>query len=147
MIGRLVHTADFERVLATNPRSRSTHFAMHHVMGSPTRAVMQPNVADREELSTSCLCEPAGAVDNMLVRHWLGCVIPKRHARRSVTRNLLKRQIRAAMAGHESKLVPGLWLVRLRTPFVARQYVSASSTRLRDAAQEELQQLFSRAAG
>ena len=51
------------------------------------------------------------------------------------------------MAGHESKLVPGLWLVRLRTPFVARQYVSACSTMLRDAAHEELQQLFSRAAG
>jgi ribonuclease P protein component len=72
-------------------------------------------------------------------------VIPKRHARRSVTRNLLRRQIRAVMTDQLAALPPGLWLVRLRTPFAKDQFVSAASDALRDAARSELQQLFQRA--
>ena len=145
MIGRLVHTADFERVLATPPRSRSAHFAMHHVMDAPSRAAGKSRTPIPEELSTDDV--PAGThiVDNLTGRHWLGCVIPKRHARRSVSRNLLKRQIRAAMVRHAGGLQPGLWLVRLRSPFAAAQFVSAASVALRDAARDELQQLFARA--
>ncbi len=59
--------------------------------------------------------------------HWAGCVIPKRHARRSVTRSLLKRQIRAALARHAQALPQGLWLVRLKAPFVPAQFPSAAS--------------------
>ena len=77
--------------------------------------------------------------------HWLGSVIPKRHARRSVTRNLLRRQIRAVMTDQVDSLPPGLWVVRLRTPFAKDQFVSAASDALRDAARTELQQLFQRA--
>ena len=145
MIGRLVHTADFERVLATPPRSRSAHFAMHHVMDAPSRAAGRRPTPISEELSTDLLHAGAVTVDNLAGRHWLGCVIPKRHARRSVSRNLLKRQIRAAMTMHASGLLPGLWLVRLRSPFAAAQFVSAASVALRDAARDELQQLFTRA--
>jgi ribonuclease P protein component len=86
-------------------------------------------------------CTP---VDNLPDRLWLGSVIPKRHARRSVTRNLLRRQIRAALADRLDVLPPGLWLVRLRSPFAKDQFVSAASDLLRDAARQELQQLFSR---
>ncbi len=68
-------------------------------------------------------------------------VVPKRHARRAVTRNLLKRQIRVVFAGQESALAAGLWLVRLRRPF-APQYVSARSPALADAARAELEQLL-----
>lgn len=146
MIGRLVHTADFERVLATPPRSRSTHFAMHHVMDAPSSATGKRQTPPGEELSTTPALEANQSVDNLPSRHWLGCVIPKRHARRSVSRTLLKRQIRAAMASHASSLLPGLWLVRLRSPFAAAQFVSAASVALRDAARDELQQLFTRAA-
>lgn len=76
---------------------------------------------------------------------WLGSIVPKRHARRSVTRVLLKRQIRAAMARHADTLAPGLWVVRLRAPFVPAQYPSAASDALRLAAHHELEQLFGRA--
>lgn len=76
---------------------------------------------------------------------WLGSVVPKRHARRSVTRALLKRQIRAAMARHAEALPPGLWVVRLRAPFAPAQFPSAASDALRQAARSELEQLFSRA--
>ena len=73
---------------------------------------------------------------------WLGTVVPKRHARRSVTRSLLKRQIRAALdiAAH-ADLAPGLWVVRLRAPFDRKQFPSAASDALRAAARAELDQL------
>lgn len=74
-------------------------------------------------------------------------MVPKRHARRAVTRNLLKRQIRAAMQRHWQALAPGLWLVRLRAPFAATQYPSAASCALRVAAAGELEVLLQRAAG
>jgi len=77
---------------------------------------------------------------------WLGMVVPKRHARRSVTRTLLKRQIRVAFAEGEAAqlLPPGLWVVRLRMPFDRKQYPSASSDALRAAARAELQGLVAK---
>jgi ribonuclease P protein component len=84
-------------------------------------------------------------VDDLPAGHWLGSVVPKRHARRSVTRSLLKRQIRSVMAQHALRLPPGLWLVRLRAPFAVNLFPSAASTALRDAAHSELDQLFERA--
>ena len=78
--------------------------------------------------------------------HWLGSVIPKRHARRAVTRNLLRRQIRAVMTARLHELPAGLWLVRLRQPFDRQRFVSAASPALRREARCELQQLFERAA-
>lgn len=75
---------------------------------------------------------------------WLGSVVPKRHARRSVTRTLLKRQIRAAMERHADALPPGLWVVRLRSPFAREQFASAASDALRAAARAELDRLFDR---
>jgi ribonuclease P protein component len=78
---------------------------------------------------------------------WLGCVVPKRHARRAVTRSLLKRQVRGAFAHHAGLLPAGLWLVRLRAPFATTEFVSARSTALAEAARSELHSLFGRAAG
>jgi len=79
-------------------------------------------------------------------RCWFGAVVPKRHARKAATRNLLRRQIRAAMDRHHAGLPHGLWLVRLRAPFDARQYRSAASSVLRAAARDELEALLTRAA-
>jgi ribonuclease P protein component len=77
---------------------------------------------------------------------WLGTVVPKRHARRAVTRNLFKRQIRAVFETGAAALPPGLWVVRLRAPFDRKQFISASSDALRLAARTELTQLVGRVA-
>ena len=82
-------------------------------------------------------------VDKMPGRHWIGAVVPKRHARRAVTRSLLKRQIRGAFERHAAALPLGQWLVRLRAPFAPRQFVSARSTALAEAARGELDLLLS----
>ena len=78
---------------------------------------------------------------------WLGCVVPKRHARRAVTRTLLKRQIRVAFERHCAALPGGLWLVRLRAPFSPAEFVSARSALLAAAARSELDRLLAGAAG
>lgn len=85
------------------------------------------------------------SVDNIVSGHWLGSVIPKRNARAAVTRNLLRRQIRAVISRHEANLAPGLWLVRLRAPYSRTSFHAASSEHLRDAAAQELDALFARA--
>lgn len=76
---------------------------------------------------------------------WLGLVVPKRHAKRAVTRTLVKRQIRNVAAACAPQLEPGLWVVRQRSPFDPKQYPSAASEALKEAARAELRALFDRA--
>jgi len=83
---------------------------------------------------------PAGGL-----ARWLGLVVPKRHARRAVTRTLVKRQIRQVAAACAPQLEPGLWVVRQRNPFDVKQFPSAASDALKQAARAELRALFERA--
>lgn len=85
-------------------------------------------------------------MDNFPEQIWFGCVVPKRHARRAVTRNLLKRQIRNAFQRHGAGLACGLWLVRLRSSFAVADFVSAGSSALAAAARGELDGLMAQAA-
>lgn len=152
MIGRIVRPADFERVLAAHQRSRSTHFAVHYVAGEPlparaavarlAHAPLVPQLSP--DLSTGEAPAALPAVDGS--RQWLGLVVPKRHAKRAVTRNLIKRQVRAAMLRHAGSLPGGLWVVRLRAPFDRQQFLSPGSDALRAATLGELTELFDRAA-
>lgn len=73
---------------------------------------------------------------------WLGAVVPKRHARRAVTRTLIKRQIYAAAERHRSELPSGLWVVRLRAPIDRTLFASAASTALKVGTRLELEALF-----
>jgi len=142
MIGRLVQAADFQRLLASPPLRRSAHFFVHHVAGVPS----DTRPPRYRELSTGDEPKLSESVDNLVSPKWLGCVVPKRHARRAVTRSLLKRQMRSAAQRHESLLAPGLWLVRLRQGFPVAQFPSADSQALREAARAELERLFAQAA-
>lgn len=142
MIGRLLRKSDFERVLAVPPCSRSAHFAVHYLRTCAGR----PHQPRTEVLSTDDAKNRAVPVDNYVCGHWLGQVIPKRHAARAVTRNMLRRQVRTAMERHVARLRPGLWLVRLRQPFPKTAFVSASSEALRSTAAAELDRLFEQVA-
>ena len=153
MIGRIVRSVDFERVLRCPPRARSAHFALHHLAGVPTPIAKPQRKRENEQLSTGEVPSAAQPVDDLGAKRaepgsrvWLGMVIPKRHARRSVTRSLLKRQIRAAMGRSESSLSGGLWVVRLRSPFDRTHFPAAASTALGDLAGEELAKLIQRVA-
>lgn len=80
----------------------------------------------------------------MPAKIWLGYVVPKRHARRAVTRNLLRREIRAAVAARWATLPGGLWVVRLHAGFDRSRFPSAASEPLRQAARLELACLVDR---
>ncbi len=84
-------------------------------------------------------------MDDLAGTQWLGALVPKRHARRAVTRNCLKRQMRSAFERHRPRLPAGLWLIRLRSPFAPERYVSARSAALAQAARAELDTLLTRA--
>ena len=155
---RLVRSADFERVLRTRPCALSTHFALHHVVARPSAPHRAASGPRRTELSTEVHTEMVRSVDDSsrtdpasvprpdrrgVAGAWLGCVVPKRHARRAVTRTLLKRQIRSAASG--AALPPGLWVVRLRAGFDRTGFRSAASEALRRLARGERDALFAHA--
>jgi ribonuclease P protein component len=157
MVGRLLRTVDFERVLSQPPCSRSAHFALHHVAGTPLPAGKAGCAPVSDKLSTADArgCPPlvdesaAEGADLVAARllegRWLGTVVPKRHAKRAVTRNLLKRQMRAVVLHEAGRLPPGLWVLRLKAPFDKQQFPSAASEPLRALARGELATLLQRA--
>lgn len=154
MVGRILRSADFQRVLAVPPRSRSTHFAAHHVPACPSVPAKPQRAVISTELSTGDAPSCPPAVDEAAaaapaagpVGQWLGLVVPKKHARRAVTRNLIKRQMRAVMASAGAALPAGLWVLRLKAPFDRQAFTSPASVPLLDAARDELQLLLQRAA-
>jgi ribonuclease P protein component len=166
MIARLVRSADFERVLGTRNRANSAHFAVHHVADRPSSPAKPQRHCVPSELSTGGQHVDNRPVDDLRLEGpsetgpaivarliasnadgiWLGAVVPKRHARRSVTRTMLKRQIRAVVQSNASSLASGLWVVRLRAPFDRAHFVSATSRALRRLAHEELDLLIRKAA-
>lgn len=149
MIGKLQRPVDFERVLGRQSRARSAHFALHHLPANPAPSAWHAARlrTAQAELSTGQPQTVHNPVDQDPPAPdgcWVGMVVPKRHARRSVTRQLLKRQIRAAFAERPG-MPPGMWVVRLRSPFDRQQFPSAASDALRQAARTELAQLLDRA--
>ncbi len=89
-------------------------------------------------------------MDNFSQTAWFACVVPKRHARRSVTRNLIKRQIRATsvhvVAEAEGLFPAGAYVMRLNRPFTAQEFPSAASDALNVRVREELLALLRRVA-
>jgi ribonuclease P protein component len=165
---RLVHKADFERLLSLRSFKRSAHFAVHHVQGSPAiplKAVSPVVGPVMPELSTGGAPTMPKPVDDLPIdgfspvseagsaavstadgqaQSWLGCVVPKRHAKRAVTRSLLKRHMRSSFESHSAGLPTGLWLLRLRSAFAVNTFVSARSAALAQAARQELDDLLLR---
>src|SRR5437870_3385102 len=80
----------------------------------------------------------------VLASRALGMVVPKRHARRAVTRSLLKRELRAAWLRRAQLLEPGAWLLRLRAGFETARFPSAASRPLHAAVRAEIEQLLDR---
>jgi len=147
-LARIVASADFERVLRERSRASTPQFSIHH-LGAEASCRL-PTGAAAAKLSTSS--EPASGYpvedsspEALCQRLWIGAVVPKRHARRAVTRSLVRREIYAAAARHRASLVPGLWIVRLRAPFDRARFPSAASAALRRAVRADLDQLLAAA--
>jgi ribonuclease P protein component len=69
-------------------------------------------------------------------------LVPKRHAKRAVTRNLIRRQMREALRGDAGLPPQSKVLIRLRAAFDGRSYPAAASSALRNAVRQELATLL-----
>jgi len=127
-VQRLKTREQFQAVLAGSTVARTAHFVMHG---------LAPDVT----IASSASAQPAFSHSGQA---WIGAMVPKRWARRAVTRNLLKRQIYAVAAQFEARLQPMALVVRLRAGFDRSQFVSASSEPLKRAVRAELDLLFAR---
>jgi ribonuclease P protein component len=76
----------------------------------------------------------------------IGAVIPKRWARRAVTRNTIKRQVYAVSQTQLPSLPIGHYVVRLRSEFSRKEFPSATSEPLKQLVRSELQALLGKAA-
>ncbi len=115
--------------MAGAPVAKTPHFALH-------RAAL--NSGDSGD-SARALFPVADA--------WLGVLLPKRWARRAVTRNTIRRQIYEAARERAPDLPQAALVVRLRTEFSRKQFISATSDALKRAVRIELNQLLDRACG
>jgi ribonuclease P protein component len=121
---RLRSRQQFQAVMAGAPVAKTPHFALH-------RAALDVAVGGKP------LFPVADA--------WLGVLLPKRWARRAVTRNAIRRQIYEVARHRAAPLPQAVWVVRLRSEFNRKQFVSATSEALKRAVRVELEQLLSRA--
>ncbi len=78
---------------------------------------------------------------------YLGLVVPKRYAKRSVMRSLIKRKTRAVFEKSAGRFPRGMWVVRLARPFPKAAFTSAQSSALRTHLQLELESLVNNCPG
>lgn len=160
--------ADFQRALGSRPVSRTPHFVLHLLPRVP-QVLSRPSdapLADSAKLSTGEGAGTDALVDDLVADisssdlsggqlTWrLGLVLPKKQAKRSVTRSLMRHQAREALRryapavmaqGRYGAEVDG-WVVRLRAPFDRQQFPSAASEALKVAVRQELDELWQRLA-
>lgn len=122
-------------MLAGGTMVRTAHFALH------CAALDAP--VDNSQTSISSIAPPQAFFG--LLDVWMGAMVPKRWAKRAVTRNAIKRQIYSVSIDFESTLPVAAYVVRLRAGFDRARFTSATSDALKTAARQELQQLFARA--
>ena len=138
-VQRLKTRPQFQAALAGKLGVRTAHFALH----SCELAQIYPPKTTRPEpdgISSQDSMPTAIAPDGVL-----GAMVPKRWAKRSVTRNAIKRQIYSVSAQFASQLRPYGHVVRLRAAFDRQEFISASSELLKAAVRAELLELFTRA--
>ncbi len=119
--------------------SRTVHFALHRGALDAAADGTGPG-SDRPQALFVVRDRPADAPREP----WIGAVVPKRWARRAVTRNAIKRQIYAVAQEFDAHLPAAAHVVRLRTAFDRQAFPSAESDALKRAVRAELQQLFAR---
>ena len=147
---RLKTRAQFQAAMAGGTVARTAHFALHRLVFDTKPAAHlsladakneQPLIGPDGEPMAARVAKPLFDAPDV----WLGAMAPKRWARRAVTRNAIKRQIYTVATALEPQLLVAAHVVRLRTAFDRKQFVSATSDALKAAVRDELLQLFARA--
>ncbi|MGH6638023.1 MAG: ribonuclease P protein component [Polaromonas sp.] len=127
---RLQTRPQFQAALAGAIVARTTHFALHR------------NALDAKSLQA----QPGKVVEAAALfpiqDTWIGAMVPKRWAKRAVTRNAIKRQIYTVSADFSHQYPQAAFVVRLRRDFSRTEFVSASSEPLKQAVRAEIQALM-----
>jgi ribonuclease P protein component len=137
-VQRLKTRPQFQAALAGGTVSRTPHFALHRLKLPESRPEAKSEASGMASESNAPLFHSLDV--------WLGAMVPKRWAKRAVTRNAIKRQIYAVSAQFEVRMPCAAHVVRLRSGFDRQQFISATSPMLKLAVRQELEQLFERAA-
>ena len=130
--------------------SRTAHFVLHRSAFPAPSPVSRPQPGPAGPQGVSASAQGRGparptALFGVRDQAWIGAVVPKRWARRAVTRNGIKRQIYSVSASFASRLPAAAHVVRLRTDFARSMFASAWSEPLKAAVRAELLLLFERA--
>jgi ribonuclease P protein component len=133
-VHRLKTRPQFQATLAGGTVSRTAHFALHRLPLMARADISQAETAGPAPDEAQALFALGGV--------WIGAMVPKRWARRAVTRNTIKRQIYAVSGRFADRLPEAAHVVRLRATFDRKQFISASSEQLKLAVRQELEQLF-----
>ncbi|HQX58453.1 MAG: ribonuclease P protein component [Rhodoferax sp.] len=129
---RLKTRSQFQAVLAGERVASTTHFVLHrNVLPDMRRAAAGSGEPPSDK--------PAGPGPDTV---WLGAMVPKRWARRAVTRNAIKRQIYSVSSEVEFDVPGAAHVVRLRSGFDRKLFVSAVSDPLKIQIRQELVRLF-----
>ncbi|HCE94869.1 MULTISPECIES: ribonuclease P protein component [Acidovorax] len=144
---RLKTRPQFQATMAGGTVSRTAHFVLHRLVLDAEGAAADRQASAALPTGPGSLPQQQGPQALFAVQGvWLGAMVPKRWARRAVTRNTIKRQIYTVGATFEARLPQAAHVVRLRTAFDRKQFVSATSDQLKQAVRAELLQLFGYAA-
>ncbi|WP_309678272.1 ribonuclease P protein component [Polaromonas sp.] len=133
---RLQTRPQFQAVLAGAIVAKTVHFALHR-NALDARAVPAPNGTPPHADAPALF---------PVQDFWMGAMVPKRWAKRAVTRNAIKRQIYTVSADFQHQYPQAAYVVRLRREFARSEFVSASSTRLKQSVRTEVQALLQAAA-
>ena len=130
---RLKTRPQFQAVLAGSIVAKTTHFALHR-NALDAQAVQSP-LDKAVDIAISPALFKVSDV-------WIGAMVPKRWAKRAVTRNAIKRQIYTVCADFAQDYSQAAFVVRLRREFARAEFVSASSMQLKQAVRIEVQALL-----
>jgi ribonuclease P protein component len=131
-VQRLKNRPQYEAAMAGGTISRTPHFVLHRAPLDASASATGPGSERPQALFA-------------VQEAWIGAVVPKRWAKRAVTRNGIKRQIYNVSAAFESRLPLAAHVVRLRAGFARDEFKSAWSEALKQAVRGELLQLFEKA--
>jgi ribonuclease P protein component len=135
---RLKTRAQFQAVLAGATVARSEHFALHRTVLPPRDDCFAVDGASEIAEKAVSKLQPLFPVLDL----WVGAMVPKRWAKRAVTRNAIKRQIYTVSADFSPRQQQAAFVVRLRRDFSRKVYLSASSESLKLAVRTELMALM-----
>jgi ribonuclease P protein component len=148
-VQRLQTRPQFQAVLAGAIVAKTEHFVLHRNRLDARAPVISKDgkAAGRSRPESGKDTAPLPAMDSPQTASpslfpirdvWMGAMVPKRWAKRAVTRNAIKRQIYTVSADFADRFPHAAFVVRLRREFSRKQFVSAVSTPLKEAVRAEV---------